>query len=165
VDAFRSAVLIVATVTMGLMAGVFGLYANAIMPGLRKTDDRTFVSSFQSIDKAIINPLFMATFFGALLFPGVAVLLHLPAGERSALPWGVAAFALYLWVFVSTIAVNVPRNDEIKAAGDPDTIDVAAVRARFNETKWHRWNIARAVISTGGFACLALALLEHGSNS
>ena len=165
-DVFRSTVLVVATVTMGLMAGVFGLYAHAIMPGLRKVDDRTFVGAFQSIDRAIINPLFMSTFFGALLFPGLAVVLHLPAGERSVLPWSVAAFVLYLWVFISTVAVNVPMNDAMKAAGDPDTIDdVAAVRERFNETKWHRWNIARAVMSTGAFACLALALLEHGRHS
>jgi quinol monooxygenase YgiN len=32
--------LIAATVTMGVMTGVFQLYAYAIMPGLRRTDDR-----------------------------------------------------------------------------------------------------------------------------
>ena len=37
----RTAALIVSTLTMGLAAGVFGIYANAIMPGLRGTDDRT----------------------------------------------------------------------------------------------------------------------------
>ena len=61
--------LIAATMTTGLMAGVFGLYAHAIMPGLNKTDDRTFVGAFQAIDRAIINPLFMLWFFGALVFP------------------------------------------------------------------------------------------------
>jgi len=165
-DVLRGTVLVVATMTVGFMAGVFGLYANAIMPGLRRTDDRTFVGSFQSIDRAIINPLFMAMFFGALLFPGVSVLLDLPAGERSVLPWTVAAFALYSCVFVTTIAVNVRMNDAIKAAGDPDDIgDLAAVRANFDEAKWHRWNVVRTVMSTGGFACLALALVEYGRNS
>ena len=55
-DVLSEAVLIAATLTMGLMAGVFGIYSNAIMPGLRRTDDRTFVAAFQSIDRAIINP-------------------------------------------------------------------------------------------------------------
>lgn len=52
------AALIVATLAVGIMAGVFAIYSNAIMPGLRKTDDRTFVGAFQAIDTAIINPLF-----------------------------------------------------------------------------------------------------------
>ena len=161
----RGAVLVVAAISLGLMAGVFGLYANTIMPGLRRTDDRTFVGAFQAIDGAIINPLFMATFVGALLSTGLAVALHFPDDVRSVLPWCIAAFVLYLWVFVSTIAVNVPLNDGLKAAGDPDHIDdLAAVRARFQETKWIRWNLVRAVASIAGFACSVWALVEHGQN-
>jgi uncharacterized membrane protein len=45
----------------------FALYADTIMPGLRKTDDRTFVAAFQHIDRAIINPWFMITAFGGAL--------------------------------------------------------------------------------------------------
>ena len=70
-------VLITATIAMGLMAGVFAIYANAIMPGLGRTDDRTFVGAFQSIDTAIINPAFLGTFLGALVFTGFAAVLHL----------------------------------------------------------------------------------------
>jgi uncharacterized membrane protein len=33
-DVLGEVVLIAAAMTMGLMAGVFGIYANAIMPGL-----------------------------------------------------------------------------------------------------------------------------------
>ena len=116
----RGAVLVLAALSMGLMAGVFGLYANTIMPGLRRTDDRTFVGAFQSIDRAIINPLFLATFVGPLVLSGLGVLLHLADDERSVLPWCAAAFVLYLLVFIITAAVNVPLNDGLKSAGDPD---------------------------------------------
>lgn len=34
--------LLAATLSMGLMARAFAIYAHTIMPGLRKTDDRTF---------------------------------------------------------------------------------------------------------------------------
>lgn len=54
------AALVAATISVGLLAGVFGIYANSIMPGLGRTDDRTFVGAFQSIDRAIINPVFLA---------------------------------------------------------------------------------------------------------
>jgi uncharacterized membrane protein len=157
----QGAALVAALMTVGLMAGVFGLYAHAIMPGLRKTDDRTFVDAFQAIDRAIINPLFMLWFFGALAFAGVAAALL--GGERSVLPWIVAALVLYLAVFVITIAVHVPLNDAIKAAGDPDQItDLAAVRERFDEARWVAWNIVRAVLSTAALGCLAWALVQYG---
>jgi uncharacterized membrane protein len=162
-EAFRGAVLIVATMAMGLMAGVFGLYAHTIMRGLGGTDDRTFVGAFQSIDKAILNPLFMATFVGAFVFTALAGVLHLGDDARSLLPWIVTALILYLAVFVITLAVNVPLNDGIKAAGEPDRIpDLAAVREQFNEAKWIHWNLVRALMSTAAFGSLAWALVLHG---
>jgi uncharacterized membrane protein len=118
-DSLRAAALLAATITMGVMAGVFQLYAYAIMPGLGRTNDRTFVGAFQAIDTAIINPLFMANFFGALVFTGLAAVLHIGDGERSVLPWAIAAILLYAPVVVSTLTVNVPLNDAIKCCGRP----------------------------------------------
>jgi uncharacterized membrane protein len=162
-DVVREVVLIAATMTMGLMAGVFGIYGNAIMPGLRRTDDRTFVAAFQSIDRAIINPAFMATFFGALVLTALATLLHLTGDRRPVLPWIGVAFALYLFVFVITIGVNVPRNNEIKAAGEVDRMtDLHGVRARFDEARWVRWNHLRTLASTVAFGLLAWALVMSG---
>jgi uncharacterized membrane protein len=159
----RSGVLILAAMAVGAMAGVFQLYSHTIMPGLGRTDDRTFVGAFQAIDRAIINRAFMLTFFGALLFNAAAVVLNLGAERRSVLTWTVAALALYAVSFVVTVVVNVPLNDAIKAAGDPGRIaDLAAVRARFNEARWVRWNTVRAVTTTASVACLAWALVLHG---
>ena len=162
-DMLRAVVLIAATMSMGLAAGVFGLYAHTIMPGLRKTDDRTFVGAFQAIDRAIINPWFLGgTFFGALVFTVVAAVTQF---GRDELPWIVAALVLYLVAVVITIAINVPLNDAIKAAGDPDRIDVAAVRARFDETRWARWNLVRVVTNTTALGLLTWALVLYGRSS
>jgi uncharacterized membrane protein len=162
-DVLREVVLIAATLTMGLMAGVFGIYGNAIMPGLRRTDDRTLVVAFQSIDRAIINPAFMATFVGALALTALAALLHLTGDVRPVLPWVAAAFILYLLVFVITIGVNAPRNNEIKAAGDVDRMtNPHGVRERFDEARWIRWNHVRTLATTVAFGLLAWALVESG---
>jgi len=162
-ELLRGAVLVAATMTVGLVAGVFVLYAHTIMPGLRRTDDRTFVAAFQSIDRAIINPWFMASFFGALVVACLAAALYLGSDMRTVLPWTSAAFALYLAAVVITVAVNVPLNDALKAAGDPDRIgDLGSVRERFNETRWAAWNLVRAVTSTAAFGCLIWALVTYG---
>jgi uncharacterized membrane protein len=159
--------LVLATITMGLTTGAFALYAHTVMPGLRGTDDRTFVGAFQAMDRSIINPWFMAGgFVGALVFTGLAAALHLGANGRSALPWVVAAFVLYLVAFCVTIAVNVPLNDRIKAAGDPARIaDLAAVRERFDEARWVAWNLVRLVVSLAAFGCLTWSLVLFGRST
>lgn len=159
-NGLRIASLMAATMLTGLVAGVFGIYANAFMPGLAKTDDRTFVGAFQAVDRAIINPVFLGLgFFGALISTALAGALSL--GEKS-LPWIAVAFVLYLAVVIITVAVNVPMNDAIKAAGDPDTIDVAAVRAAFDESRWRAFNLVRVVLNTVAFGLLAWALFLTG---
>jgi uncharacterized membrane protein len=163
-DALRAASVMAATTSMGLVAGVFGLYAHTIMPGVGKTDDRTFVGAFQSIDRAIINPWFIGVgFLGALVFTVIATIAHI---GRDALPWIDAALVLYLVAFGVTIAINVPLNDRLKAAGDPDRIaDLGAVRASFDEARWASWNLVRVITSTTAFGLLAWALVLHGRSS
>ena len=159
----RTATLMIATLMVGLFAGVFAIYANAIMPGLRRTNDRTFVGALQAIDTAIINSLFLMTLLGGLVFTGIAAALHLAEDFRSVLPWIVVALVLYLAVVVITVSINVPLNDGIKAAGDPDGIaDLAGVRERFNEARWVGWNLFRALATTVAFGCLAWALVLLG---
>jgi uncharacterized membrane protein len=163
---FRSTVLVLATMATGLTAGVFWIYGNAFMPGLRATDDRTFVGAFQSVDRAIINPWFIGGgFFGALILTAVAAGLHFGEDWRSTLPWIIAAFVLHLVVVIITVSVNVPLNDAIKAAGDPAAIDVAAVREAFSEAKWVAWNWVRIGLDIAAFAALSVALILHGRAS
>jgi uncharacterized membrane protein len=161
-ELFRSGALAAATLTTGLMAGLYYAYAISVMLGLSRTDDRTFVSTMQQINVAILNPWFFIIFFGALVFTALAGVLHLQADWRGVLPWIAAALVLYAASLVITIGFNVPLNNELAAAGDPDHIaDLAAVRERF-EASWVRWNIARAVASTAAFGCLIWALVLHG---
>jgi uncharacterized membrane protein len=158
--ALRAITLIGATMSMGLVAGVFLLYAHTIMPGLRRTDDRTFVTAYQEIDRAVINPWFMTTAFGgALVLTGAAAISN---RGTAAMPWILAAFILYLIAVVLTIVVNVPLNDAIKAAGDPARIDVARVRADFDESHWAAWNLVRVATTTTAFAVLAWSLVVYG---
>ncbi|MBM2616494.1 DUF1772 domain-containing protein [Actinoplanes sp. LDG1-06] len=146
--------------TTGLMAGVFGLYQHTVMVGLGRSDDRTFIGGFQALDRAILNPWFLFSFVGALVFTAVAAFLN---GNRRILPWVLAALILYVIVFGITVAVNVPLNDALKAAGDPFTMaDPAAVREAFHEARWTAWNLVRTIATTAAFGFLCWALVARG---
>ena len=103
------------------------------------------------------------TLVAVVALTGLAALLHITGDQRPLLPWIGAAFVLYLVVFVVTIGVNVPRNNEIKAAGDIDQItDPHGLRERFDEGRWVRWNHLRTFASTVAFGLLAWALVQSG---
>lgn len=156
----RVTALIAATMTTGLMAGVFGLYQHTIMRGLARTDDRTFVGAFQAVDRAILNPWFMVSFLGALLFTILSAVLN---RDGRLLPWVLVALALYAVVFAITVGINLPLNDALKAAGDPDRItDLAEVRRRFDEGRWLAWNLVRTIGTTAAFGFLCWALVVRG---
>jgi uncharacterized membrane protein len=151
-----------ALLTTGLMAGVYYDWAVSVMPGLARTDDRTFVYVMQEITEAIQNPVFFLGFFGAPLLTLGALLLERRSGAQQAVRWIWAALGLNVLAVVVTIAFNVPLNDELVRAGNPDEIgDIAAVRDRF-EDPWVAWNIVRTLVATAALACLGWALVLHG---
>jgi uncharacterized membrane protein len=156
----RDVALIAATIATGLMAGLFYGFACAVMPGLRRADDRTLVLAMQRINVAILNGWFALGFGGALVLTALAALLHLADEGRPALWWILAALALYVVTLVITFAANVPLNDQLEKAGDPDaSSDLQSVRADF-ESRWVGWNIVRACVNTAAFVCLTVALLK-----
>lgn len=153
-------VLAAATVVTGLVAGVYYAFACSVMLGLGASGDRTFIEAMQNINKKIENPVFFLAFFGALILAAWA-LRSFRHDHRLRL-WIAAGLVLYAIGLLTTMAVNIPLNNQLAAAGVPAKIvDPAAVRARFEDT-WNLWNITRAVLSTGAAVCLARALLMAG---
>ena len=146
--------LVVAVVTTGLMAGLFAAFSYAVMPGLGRLGDAEFVAAMQRINVAILNGWFGICFGGALVSSVLAAVLRHGAGRR----WIVAGAVLYLLVLVVTMAVSVPLNDKLAAAG---TTDPHAAREAF-ETAWVRWNVVRTVLNTAALACLSWALVLSG---
>ncbi len=165
IELFRGVALVAATMTMGIAAGLFYWFASAVMPGLGRSTDRTFIEAMQRINVAILNGWFAVGFLGAFVFTTLAAVLHIPTDGRSVLPWIVAALVLYGAVLLVTFVANVPLNNELVAAGEPDHIaDLTAVRERF-EAAWVHWNTVRAVTSTAAFGCLAWSLVLFGRTS
>ncbi|MEU3557985.1 anthrone oxygenase family protein [Streptomyces fragilis] len=160
----RSVVLVAATVTTGLVAGLFYAFSIAVMPGLARTDDRTVVRTMRSINAAILNGWFLLGYLGALLFDVVAVvLLAVDRGTDGGLVPVVAATALYLAAVLLTARVNIPLNNGLERVdAEAGAAGSAAARSRF-ERPWVRANHGRTLLCTASFALLCRALLEQGT--
>jgi uncharacterized membrane protein len=153
-------VLMVATIATGLVAGLFSAFAHAVMPGLGRSGDVVFVEGFRAIDAAISNPWFGVGFVGAPLSTVVAAALQVGPGGP-ALAWICLSVVLQAAVLAITVGVHLPLNRHVQAAGAPErSADLARVRQDV-EQRWVRWNVVRAVLSTGAFGCVAWALALH----
>lgn len=150
----RTPLLLLAVLANGLQAGTYYTWASGVMPGLARTDDRTFVHAMQQANVAIVNPVFLATFVGAPLLAGLGLL----AVDASARAWTIAGLLLAIVTVLVTMVGNIPLNDALDAAGPVDAIaDLAAVREAF-ERPWVMWNVVRTLTSTGALGCLAVAM-------
>ncbi|MPY96346.1 MAG: DUF1772 domain-containing protein [Acidimicrobiia bacterium] len=162
----RTMVLFAAVMFAGTLAGFFLTYAFTIMPGLETTDDRTFVAAFQGLERMFgtfdygYNWPVVLGFLGGPLVIVVAIALD---RRRPIVWWLVAALVLSIATILITQSVNIPLNNEIKAAGDADMIEAVQVRADFRENWWRAWNLVRSATSVGAFVCLGWALFLHGN--
>lgn len=145
-------VLLLATVTTGLVAGLFAAFAYAVSPGLRRVDDETFVGTVRAVNAAILNPVFGLLFGGSLVAALLAAVLAWDTGARG---WVVAGAVLQVVTVGVTMLANVPRNEEL-AAGESSA---DRLRADY-ESRWNAWNVVRTATGVAATASLAAACLR-----
>ncbi|MFE2152237.1 DUF1772 domain-containing protein [Streptomyces lavendulae] len=151
-----------ATVLVGLMAGLFFAFDVSVMPGLAASDDRTYVTAMQHFNAAIDgNGLFGTAFLLALLAAAAAAVVEFRGGRRTVALWAGAAAAAYLVVLVITFTVNIPLNNELAAVGDAAKATAFPVLDKFKGT-WVTTNIIRTLLCTAALTALVRALLLHG---
>jgi uncharacterized membrane protein len=162
-SAFRNVTLAGATLTTGLAAGVLYAYAVSVDLGLAVQPDESYVATMQAINDKIQNPVFFASFFGAVLFSLAALVAHYPRPRSRRFLLIALACVLYIGGgFLLTASINVPLNNQL-AAVDPDSSArvLAAARAAY-EGPWDFWNTIRTVFSTLAFLALVGACLVRG---
>jgi uncharacterized membrane protein len=138
-----------------LVAGLNFTFAAAVMPNLAGADDQTFVTTLQRYND---NAVFPVSYTIALVLAVVVPLVLRRRGPAPAVRWSVVALVLYVVVFVMTMAINVPLNNEIDAVRDlSDAAALADVRERF-ETTWVAANAVRTVLSIVAAGALVRAL-------
>jgi uncharacterized membrane protein len=156
----RIAVLLAATITTGLMAGLFYAFSISVMPALRRAGDAVFVEVMQRINTAITNGWFAVGFGGALVFTAAATVLYAISGPAAVLVPVIVGLVLYLGQLALTFGLHIPLNTALEAAGPPGHAPGPVAARDAFETRWVRWNHARSVLCTGSFAALCWALVQ-----
>jgi uncharacterized membrane protein len=156
----RNLTLALATLSTGLVAGVFYAYAVSVNLGLAAQPDASYVATMQAINARIQNPAFFASFFGAALFLVAALAVHIPRHRSGRFRLVALACVLYIaGGFLLTALVNVPMNEELaRVAGGASPGELAEVRAAY-EGPWDFWNSVRTFFSSLAFVALIGACL------
>jgi uncharacterized membrane protein len=148
-----SATATAATVLVGLSAGFFYAYADSVTRGLARTDDATYVQTFQMINEEVRTPLFMLVFAG----PALALALAAIVAWRQRLPAALMLLAFLLYtggVVVVTMTGNVPLNERLASLTGLDVAALADARADF-EAPWNTLNLIRTVAAVAALGCAA----------
>ncbi len=155
---------LIAALGCGLMAGLFFAFSVCVMRALARLPAAEGVAAMQSINVAIINPVFAVVFFGtpaACIFVIVVAVSHWDTLGGKYLLIGSATYLI--GAFLVTFMFNVPRNNEL-ASLTPTASNSADVWADYLST-WIAWNHVRIVASLAATVFLTLALahpMTHG---
>lgn len=150
--------LIITTTITGLMAGLFYSWSISVTPGIGRLGDKEYLASFQAMNRAIVNPVFLLCFLGAAVLLPVCTFMNYsqPVSNRFWFLLGASVFYI-IGIIVLTFAGNMPLNNALDkfniAAASPE--QMAAFRAQF-ENKWNNLNHIR---SFAGAIALVLAIL------
>lgn len=144
-----TAILVAAAITLSALVGGFLWgWAVSAVPGLRRVPDRTYVTTMQSVNRAILNPVFLVAFVGALVVLGLAALVAFARGESRRGWWMAAATVTYaVGVVGITAAGNVPLNNRLEAFDlDSGTEETVSSARRAYEGPWNRLHYVRSAI-------------------
>jgi uncharacterized membrane protein len=155
-------ILLLATLTTGLMAGLFFAWSFSVTTGLSKLSDINYIEAFQSLNKAILNPAFALIFWGAILSLLLASILHYQEPSSGIFWYLLIATLVYLIGSIAvTFACNIPLNNslEIFNLNSSSLEEIKVKRAAF-ESRWNRLNMIRTISSSIAFILLIIACIK-----
>jgi uncharacterized membrane protein len=141
----------------GLVAGIFFAFSAFVMTALGRLSAPNGISAMQSINVAVLNPVFFSVFFGTgavSLALAIAALVRWSAHD--ALYPLVGALLYVVGCVLVTVVFNVPLNNKLKAV-DPESSDGASLWSAYLTT-WTAWNTVRTVASLAASVLFTLAM-------
>lgn len=155
-------ILTITATSAGLIAGLFYAYSCSVNLGLGKLNDTAYLSSMQSINNEIMNPIFFATFMGTLLLLPVSTWYEYKNGASANFYLLAGATLVYVvGTFGVTMAGNVPLNEvlerfDIRASS---AVEQALQRKNF-EQPWNAFHAVRTWASVASFVLVIIACIK-----
>jgi uncharacterized membrane protein len=151
------ALALISALGCGLMAGLFFAFSSFIMKALSRLPAPQGIAAMQSINVAVINPVFLSVFFGTAAGCFLLTMLSLFGWHEPGSEYLLAGSLLYLLgTFLVTVIFNVSLNRAL-AAVEPASAEGARLWSVYLRS-WTRWNHVRALAALVATASLMLAL-------
>jgi uncharacterized membrane protein len=147
---------LISVLACAMMAGLYFAFSSAIMPALAKLEPHQGILAMQSINRTILNPLFLLLFIGTAVLCALLVVFSLgklPAPNAILLVVGSVIYIV--GSLIVTAVLNVPLNDAL-AALNPNAAGSADWWASYLKN-WTTWNHVRTVASVTAAFLLLIA--------
>jgi uncharacterized membrane protein len=156
-DTLLLALRLAAILGSGLMAGLFFAFSFAVMGALARIQPAEGIAAMQSINRVILNPVFLLVFMGTAAACALVLLSAPWRWQEPGALWLLLGAASYIiGTFVVTIVFNVPLNNAL-AAVEPASTEGARVWARYL-SEWVAWNHVRTATSFAAMMLLTVGL-------
>ena len=151
------ALTLCAALGCGLMAGFFFAFSAAVMQALARLPAAAGIAAMQSINVAVLNPVFLGAFVGTAAFCLPVMVASLWRWHSPGSVYVLVGGTLYLvGTFCVTVVCNVPKNDALASVA-PAAPDSASLWASYLIT-WTAWNHLRTAAALAAAAALTMAL-------
>lgn len=157
INKFLPILTLLAALGSGLIAGVFFAFSSFVMRAFARLPPAEGMAAMQSVNVAVLNPLFLSVFVGTAAACGTAIVFSWLRWNQPGTVYLLAGGLLYLiGTFLVTMVFNVPRNDALAAVAPADP-ESARLWANYLSS-WTAWNHVRTAAALAAAASFSLAL-------
>jgi uncharacterized membrane protein len=164
VNDLRPVLAFSAALGCGLIAGVFFAFSAFVMRAFGRLSPSQGIAAMQSVNVAVLNPVFLSVFMGTAALCVVAIVFAFLRWQAPGAAYLLAGGLLYLiGTFLVTVAFNVPRNDALAAVAPTDP-ESARLWASYLSS-WTAWNHVRTAAALLASAAFTLAFRSGAGSS
>ena len=153
-EGLRRALILVAALGSGVVAGVFYAFSAFVMRALDRLVPAEGIRAMQSINREAPTFWLMTALLGTGALCLVLAVDSLRSLDAPGAGWILAGALSYLVTIVVTAAYHVPRNNALDAV-DPSAPGAAATWSRY-VTTWTAWNHLRVAAPLAAAALLTI---------
>jgi uncharacterized membrane protein len=158
IDQLLFAVVLLAALGCGLIAGVFFAFSTFVMKALARLASAEGIAAMQSINVVVLRSGFMAVFIGtAVICARVLIYSLFRLDEPGAIFVLVGSLLYLLGSFLVTIVFNVPRNEALAKVAPTDSGGARLWTGYV--AGWTAWNHVRTAAALAAAASFSIALV------